>query len=113
MLLFAVKICYYTMLSRGYGLAFQNQRSPDYRPIYVTRWIGWTYAVPTVLFMNLYPLMDSHPMLEVLVRIFPQLAASATYCWTCALGSVLYDPWMGWFLTVLGCVAYAAVVQMR
>ncbi|CAE7497140.1 unnamed protein product [Symbiodinium sp. CCMP2456] len=110
MLLFAVKICYYTMLSRGHGLAFQNQRSPDYRPIYVTRWIGWTYAIPTVLFMNLYPLMDSHPMLEVLLRILPQLAASAAYCWACGLGSVLYDPWMGWFLTLLGCAAYAAVV---
>ena len=107
---FVVKICYYTLLSRGYGLAFQNQRCYDDRPIYLTRWIGWTYAIPTMLFMNLYPLMDNYRALEVLVRIFPQLAASATYCWACGLGCVLYDPWMGWFLNMLGCAAYTAVV---
>ena len=60
MFLFVVKMTYYTLLSRGYGLAFQNQRCFDLRPIYGTRYAGWTFAVPTVVFMNLYPLMDEH-----------------------------------------------------
>ena len=107
---FAVKICYYTMLSRGYGLAFQNQRSYDYRPIYVTRWLGWTYAVPTMIFMNLYPVMDNHRALDVVIRLFPQMAASAAYCWACGLGCIVFDPLMGWFLNTLGCVAYVAVI---
>eukprot|EP00438_Fugacium_kawagutii_P026456 Skav202767 [mRNA] locus=scaffold326:244883:246032:+ [translate_table: standard] len=107
---FMVKMTYYTLLSRGYGLAFQNQRSYDERPIYGTRWAGWTFAVPTMVFMNLYPLMDDHRVLDVLIRLFPQMAASATYCLVCGLGCILYDPFMGWFLCILGCVAFVAIV---
>ena len=44
---------YYSLLSTGYGLAYQNQRAYDLRPIYATRWIGWTFAIPTLLFMCL------------------------------------------------------------
>ena len=107
---FMVKMTYYTLLSRGIGLAFQNQRSYDQRPIYGTRFVGWTFAVPTMVFMNLYPLMDDHRFMDVLVRLFPQMAASATYCWTCGLGCILLDPTMGWSLCILGCIAYGAII---
>ena len=40
-------------MSTGYGQAYQNQRAYDLRPIYATRWIGWTFAIPTLLFMCL------------------------------------------------------------
>ena len=107
---FMVKMTYYTLLSRNYGLAFVNQRSYDHRPIYGTRWVGWSFAVPTMVFMNLYPLMDDHRAIDVLIRLFPQMAASSTYCWASGLGCILNDPWMGWFLCILGCVAYVAIV---
>ena len=107
---FTVKISYYTMLSSGYDLAFQNQRCFDYRPIYAARWIGWGVAIPTLIFMNLYPIMEDCPALEVVKRIFPQQACSAAYCWVCFVGCVVYDPWMGWFLNILGCVSYVAVI---
>lgn len=110
MFIFMVKMTYYTLLSRGYGLAFQNQRCYDLRPIYGTRYAGWTFAVPTIVFMNLYPLMDEHRLIDVLIRLFPQLAASLTYCWAAGLGCILYDPWMGWFLCILACVAYLAII---
>jgi len=106
---FMVKMTYYTLLSRNYGFAFVNQRSYDHRPIYGTRWVGWTFAVPTMVFMNLYPLMDDHRAMDVLIRLFPQMAASSTYCWASGLGCILYDSWMGWFLCILGCVAYLAI----
>lgn len=105
-----VKMTYYTLLSRNYGFAFVNQRSYDHRPIYGTRWVGWTFAVPTMVFMNLYPLMDDHRAMDVLIRLFPQMAASSTYCWASGLGCILYDSWMGWFLCILGCVAYLAII---
>ncbi|CAK9047992.1 Uncharacterized protein SCF082_LOCUS26801 [Durusdinium trenchii] len=107
---FSVKITYYTLLSEGYGLAFQNQRSFDYRPIYATRWMGWFFAIPTLLFMNLYPIMEDYPASAVVKRIFPQQACSAAYCWTCYLGCIIYDPWFGWFLNILGCVGYVVVI---
>jgi len=107
---FSVKISYYSLLSTGYGLAYQNQRAYDLRPIYATRWIGWTFAIPTLLFMNLYPLLDHHHPLEALLRILPQQAASAAYCWACFLGCVVTDPLMGWYLNTLGCVAYVVVI---
>ncbi|CAJ1386080.1 unnamed protein product, partial [Effrenium voratum] len=107
---FGVKITYYSLLSTGYDLAYQNQRCYDYRPIYVTRWIGWTFAIPTLVFMNLYPIMDHQHALEVLVRLLPQQLATAAYCWACCLGCIVLDPWMGWYLNVLGCVAYVAVI---
>lgn len=110
MFLFVVKMTYYTLLSRGYGLAFQNQRCFDLRPIYGTRYAGWTFAVPTVVFMNLYPLMDEHRLIDVLIRLFPQLAASLTYCWAAGLGCILYDARMGWCLCILACLAYGAIV---
>lgn len=69
MFIFMVKMTYYTLLSRGYGLAFQNQRCYDLRPIYGTRYAGWTFAVPTIVFMNLYPLMDEHRLIDVLIRL--------------------------------------------
>lgn len=107
---FVLKMTYYTLLSRGYGLAFQNQRSYDSRPIYGTRYAGWTLAVPTMVFMNLYPLMDDHRVSDVLIRLFPQLAASATYCLVCGLGSILYDPFIGWLLCLSGPLAFLAIV---
>lgn len=107
---FSVKISYYTMLSEGYDFAFWNQRCVDYRPIYVTRWVGWSFAIPTLLFMNLYPIMDDETALAVLARIFPQQAASWAYCWACCLGCLVPDPWMGWILNTLGCVAYIVVI---
>eukprot|EP00438_Fugacium_kawagutii_P002105 Skav218455 [mRNA] locus=scaffold538:378188:379268:- [translate_table: standard] len=108
---FTVKIVYYTMLSQGYDFAFWNQRCPDYRPIYLTRWLGWSFAIPTLLFMNLYPIMDEQkPVYDVIVRIFPQQAATWAYCWACFLGCIVPDPWMGWWLNILGCVAYVVVI---
>ena len=109
---FSVKITYYTMLSEGYDFAFWNQRCVDYRPIYVTRWVGWSFAIPTLIFMNLYPIMDddNETALTVLARVFPQQAASWAYCWACCLGCIVADPWMGWFLNTLGCVAYIVVI---
>mmetsp|Transcript_79246 Transcript_79246/g.96908 ORF Transcript_79246/g.96908 Transcript_79246/m.96908 type:complete len:305 (+) Transcript_79246:54-968(+) len=106
---FMLKMTYYTLLSRGYGLAFQNLRSSDYRPIYGTRYVGWTFAVPTMVFMNLYPLMDEHRVIDVLIRLFPQMAASSTYCLACGLGCILFDASMGWALCFLGCFAYVAI----
>eukprot|EP00434_Breviolum_minutum_P019069 symbB.v1.2.016810.t1/scaffold1292.1/size223628/8 len=107
---FSVKITYYTLLSTGYGMAYLNQRAYDERPIYATRWIGWTFAIPTLLFMNLYPLLDQEHPLEALVRILPQQAASAAYCWACFLGCVITNPVIGWYLNILGCVAYIVVI---
>ena len=107
---FMVKMTYYTLLSRGYGLAFVNQRSFDQRPIYATRWIGWTVAIPTMLFMNLYPLMDDRKASDALIRLLPQLASSAAYCWSCGLGCILDDPGMGWFLNFLGIFAYLVII---
>lgn len=107
---FTVKITYYTMLSEGYGFAFWNQRCVDYRPIYVTRWVGWSFAIPTLMFMSLYPILDDQKLVDVLVRIFPQQAATWAYCWTCCLGCLVADPWMGWTLNTLGCVAYIFVI---
>ena len=108
---FSVKITYYSLLSEGYGLAFWNQRCFDYRPIYLTRWLGWSFAIPTLLFMNFYPIMDDNkPLSKVLLRLFPQQAATWAYCWTCALGCIVPDPWMGWILIALGCVAYVVVI---
>ena len=106
---FGVQITYYNLLSQG-GLGFQNQRAYDHRPIYAIRWIGWSVAIPTLNFMNLYPLVDNQQILEVLARLCPQSAASAAYCWTCFLGSVVLDPWMGWTLNALGCLSYILVV---
>eukprot|EP00438_Fugacium_kawagutii_P023763 Skav213324 [mRNA] locus=scaffold3340:51732:52553:- [translate_table: standard] len=110
MLEFSIKITYYTLLSEGYGLAFWNQRCIDYRPIYVTRWVGWSFAIPTLLLMNFYPIMDDQSLETVLVRIFPQQAATWAYCWACCLGCIVIDPWMGWILNTLGCVAYIVVI---
>lgn len=107
---FTVKIAYYTLLSEGYDFAFWNQRCVDYRPIYMTRWIGWSFAIPTLMFMNLYPIMDDQTACSVLLRIFPQQAATWAYCWACFLGCVVADPWMGWILNTLGCVAYVVVI---
>ena len=106
---FGVQITYYNLLSLG-GLGFQNQRAHDYRPIYATRWIGWFVAVPMLIFMNLYPIVDNQRFIQVLARLCPQMAASATYCWTCFLGCVVLDPWIGWTLNVFGCFAYILVV---
>lgn len=106
---FGVEITYYNLLSLG-GLGFQNQRAHDYRPIYAARWIGWSVAIPMLNFMNLYPLVDNQPFMQVLARLCPQSAASAAYCWTCFLGSVVLDPWMGWTLNALGCLSYILVV---
>lgn len=103
---FSIAITYYTMLSRGNGVAFLNQRAFDLRPIYTVRWGGWTLAAPTLLFMNLYPILDHCRPLEVAIRMFPQLAVTAAYCVACWLGSILCDPVIGWGLIVLGCVAY-------
>ena len=44
---------YYSLMSVGYGQAYQNQRAYDVRPIYATRFIGWAFAVPILLFMCL------------------------------------------------------------
>lgn len=60
--------------------------------------------------MNLYPIVDDRDAIQVLARLCPQMAASATYCWTCFLGSVVLDPWTGFSLQALGCVAYIMVV---
>ena len=46
----------------------------------------------------------------MLLRIFPQQAATWAYCWACFLGCVVADPWMGWILNTLGCVAYVVVI---
>eukprot|EP00438_Fugacium_kawagutii_P003582 Skav221590 [mRNA] locus=scaffold1698:234592:235170:+ [translate_table: standard] len=107
---FTVKIVYYTLLSQGHAIAFWNQRYLDYRPIYVTRWVGWSFAIPTLLFMNLYPIMDGQTVYNVIVRIFPQQAATWAYCWACCLGCIVPDPWMGWTLITLGCLAYIVVI---
>ena len=107
---FMVKMTYYTLLSRGYGLAVQNQRSFDYRPIYGTRYAGWTIAVPTAVFMNLYPLMDDHRVVDVLIRLFPQMAASLAYCLACGLGCILNDPSVGWSLCIFGVIVYLATI---
>lgn len=40
-------------MSVGYGQAYQNQRAYDVRPIYATRFIGWAFAIPILLFMCL------------------------------------------------------------
>lgn len=112
MFYFMVKMIYYTLLSRGYGLAFQNQRSFDLepRPVYGTRFAGWTLAVPTTVFMSLYPLMDEHPLIDVLIRLFPQLATTLTYCLAAGLGCILDDPWMGWSLCILAPMAFLAIL---
>ncbi|CAK9043777.1 unnamed protein product [Durusdinium trenchii] len=110
MMEFSIAISYYTMLAYGYGVAFQNQRSSDGRPIYTLRWLGWTFAIPTLLFMNMYPIMDTHPPLDVAARIFPQQAVTAAYCLACWLGCILYNPSVGWALIALGCIAY--IVQV-
>eukprot|EP00438_Fugacium_kawagutii_P014916 Skav233165 [mRNA] locus=scaffold1620:79217:79975:- [translate_table: standard] len=107
---FGVQITYYTLLSIGWGFPFQNQRSSDHRPIYATRWVGWFFGIPTLIFMNLYPIVDDRHVIQVLARLCPQMAASATYCWTCFLGCVVLDPWTGLSLEALGCVAYIMVV---
>ena len=106
---FGVQITYYNLLSLG-GLGFQNERAHDYRPIYAARWIGWFLAIPMLNFMNLYPIVDNQRVIPVLARLCPQMAASAAYCWTCFLGCVVLDPWMGWTLNLLGCLAYILVV---
>eukprot|EP00438_Fugacium_kawagutii_P016758 Skav230339 [mRNA] locus=scaffold920:239120:249147:- [translate_table: standard] len=110
---------YYTLMSMGFGLAYQNQRAYDSRPIYAVRWMGWTLAIPTLIFMLLGPILHlfTHPGAthqaccaeEALVRILPQQAATAAYCWV--TGRVDYvQPRMGWFLNILGCVAYVFVI---
>jgi len=38
------------------------------------------------------------------------MAASSTYCWSCFLGCVVCEPWIGWSLNLLGCIAYIIVV---
>ncbi len=106
---FSVQISYYTLLSFGYGLPYQNQRCYDSRPIYATRWIGWSFGIPTLIFMNLYPL-GNQKAIHVFGRLGPQMAASSAYCWSCFLGSVVCEPWIGWTLNSLGCIAYIIVV---
>ena len=41
------------MLSNGTELAWQNMRGYDRRPVYLPRWTGWTFAIPTLLTMLL------------------------------------------------------------
>ena len=50
---FCVKITYYSMMATGREWAWQNMRCYDVRPIYLTRWLGWTFAIPTLLVMLL------------------------------------------------------------
>eukprot|EP00438_Fugacium_kawagutii_P031724 Skav231800 [mRNA] locus=scaffold668:2382:3098:- [translate_table: standard] len=106
---FGVQIAYYTFLALGWGLSYQNQRCYDYRPIYATRWIGWSFGIPTLIFMNLYP-VDNRGAVMVLARLCPQMVASAAYCWICFLGCVVVEAWLGWTLNLVGCLAYIIVV---
>ncbi|CAE7315002.1 unnamed protein product, partial [Symbiodinium sp. KB8] len=107
---FCIKVTYYSMLSNGTELAWQNMRGYDRRPVYLPRWTGWTFAIPTLLTMNFYPILDDRTFAQGLQRIFPQLACTAAYCWACFVGCVITDAWYGWYLNILGCVAYVAVI---
>ena len=62
--------------------------------------------------MNKIPTFGSDPRTAAscMVRIFPQQAATWAYCWACFLGCVIADPWMGWILKTLGCIAYVVVI---
>ena len=107
---FGIQITYYTLLAGSRGLGFTNQRCYDDRPIYATRWMGWSFAIPMLIFMNLYPLVDHQGIVQVLSRLCPQMIASAAYCWTCFLGCVVIDAWLGWTLIALGCISYILVI---
>ena len=103
------------------------------RPIYLPRWLGWSFAIPTLITMNCYPMMMDAPswarlrlhlgcaftairpgelrFLVFLYRIFPMLANTWAYCWSCYVGCVIYNMYYGWFLIILGCVAYLAIIM--
>lgn len=109
---FCVKLTYYTILAKyegGYPQLNVRAMGPP-RPIYLPRWVGWSFAIPTLITMNTYPMMDEVPFAVFLHRIFPMLAATWAYCWSCYLGCVVNDMFMGWFLITLGCVAYVAII---
>mmetsp|Transcript_701 Transcript_701/g.1252 ORF Transcript_701/g.1252 Transcript_701/m.1252 type:complete len:294 (-) Transcript_701:130-1011(-) len=107
---FSVKVLYYTFMNKSRGPVYQNMRCWDTRPIYAARWYGWTFAIPTLIFMNLFPILDDRPLYKAVLRIFPQQACTAGYCWACYIGCIVTDPWMGWLLNILACVAYVAVI---
>jgi len=107
-----IKIAYYTVLAKyNGGFAHVNLRAfgPE-RPIYLPRWIGWSLAIPTLIAMNTYPMMDTVPFPVFFRRILPMQAATMSYCWSCYLGCIIYDPWMGWFLISLGCMGYVSII---
>ena len=102
---FCIKITYYFMLSNGTELAWQNMRCYDVRPIYLPRWTGWTFAIPTLLTMLLGlcfgrpdRMTTRDPELEGLALLVVQLAAgifipswmTAPFCrWECSSCSSL------------------------
>lgn len=108
-----VKISYYSVLAKyNGGLVQLNVRamgSP--RPIYLPRWLGWSFAIPTLITLSNFPMMSDAPFLLFLHRMFPMLANTWAYCWTCYLGCVLENVYYGWFLIILGCVAYLSIIM--
>ena len=77
---------YYSLLSMGFGLPYQNQRAYDFRPIYGTRWIGWTFAIPTLIFM----LLGWVPGGTVGLTGMPRLTWSSGIYTLCSITSI---PW--------------------
>ena len=74
---FSMKIVYYTTMATNAGLVLQNVRCYDLRPIYLARWYGWTFVIPTLLCMNYRPMLDDRSFAHVIKRICPQQAATA------------------------------------
>lgn len=107
-----VKMTYYSVLTNfNGGIVHLNLRAMgEPRPIYLARWIGWSFALPGLLVMANQPAMDDVPFPTFLHRIFPMLAATWAYCWSCYLGCVVYNMWIGWFLISLGFVGYIATI---
>jgi bacteriorhodopsin len=109
---FCIKITYYSyMANYNGGIVHVNNRAlgPE-RPIYLARWIGWSVAIPIVIFMNTIPMMEDMTLTDALKRIFPMQICSSAYCWTCYLGCIITNPIMGWILLSMGCGFYCQII---
>lgn len=109
---YCIKMTYYTLMATFDGaIVHQNLRAQDVRPIYAPRWIGWCLAVPTLIIINNYPLIDGMSFRHFWWRLLPNLNVTWTYCVTCWLGTVVHDPWVGWGLIFLSFLAYLAATM--
>lgn len=105
---YTVKMTYYTIMSFfDGGWVHVNLRAwGDPRPIYAPRWIGWGVAVPTLLAINNFPLVDGMSEAEFFWRMMPMMLDTWAYCLVCWMGSVTPDAWAGWFAIFISFVGW-------